>query len=245
MVILKSNCIINSLDKKYSTSQVASLFNSIARTYDFLNHFLSGGMDFYWRRKAIKFLGQPVPDKILDVACGTGDFSIVAAKYGCKSVIGIDIAENMLEIARNKIRKANFEDKIAFKIADAENLPFNDESFQASIVAFGIRNFNNLKKGLSEIYRVLTKNGKFIILEFSKPKHLLFRKLYFFYFQKILPLIGKIISKNKIAYTYLPNTVMQFPEGKELNNILEEIGFRDVYHKTLTFGIVTVYVGTK
>lgn len=233
------------VDKKYTTSQVANLFNSIAKTYDFLNHFLSGGMDFYWRRRAIKFLGLPAPELILDVACGTGDFGIIAAKYGCKTVIGIDIAENMLEIAKVKIEKAELQKKIFFQKANAEYLPFKNESFQAAITAFGIRNFNNLKKGLSEIHRVLAKNGKLIILEFSKPKNIIFKKIYFFYFRNILPLIGKLISKNKIAYTYLPNTVMQFPEGTELNKILEEIGFTNVQHKTLTFGIVTIYYGTK
>lgn len=233
------------MEKEYTTHHIANLFNSIARTYDFLNHLLSGGIDFYWRKVAVKFLGNPPPKFILDVACGTADFSIAAHKWGCDSIIGVDISENMLKIAEQKIKNAGLESKIKLKNADAANLPFEDLTFDASIVAFGVRNFTDLEKGLSEIYRVLNHSGKVVILEFSLPKNKLFKALYLFYFKNVLPLVGKIISRHNYAYTYLPSTVLQFPEGEDFKLIMEKTGFDNVLYKPLTFGIVTIYSGVK
>lgn len=233
------------MKNKYTTKQVETLFDSIARTYDFLNHFLSGGMDFYWRRQALKFLGNPLPGLILDVACGTGDFAIAAAKYGCKSVVGIDISESMLKIAREKINREILNGTIELVRGNAENLPFENCKFDAIIVAFGVRNFYDLSMGLSEMRRVLKDEGKFIILEFSKPKNFIFSIIYFFYFKYVLPLIGKIVSKNYFAYRYLPETVASFPEREDFKNILQRIGFKNITYELLTFGIVTIYSGTK
>ncbi len=233
------------MEKKYTTHQVANLFNSIAKTYDFLNHLLSGGLDFYWRRVAVKYLGNPAPKYVLDVACGTCDFSFAAIKWGCDSILGIDISENMLKIAEKKIKNAGLQKRLKTQLADAANLPFQDSTFDASIVAFGVRNFSNLEKGLSEIHRVLKPSSKIVILEFSLPKNFFFKTLYLFYFKNILPKIGKIISKNNYAYNYLPNTVLEFPEGEKFKLILEKVGFEKVLYKQLTFGIVTIYVGIK
>lgn len=221
------------------------MFDSIAGRYDFLNHLLSGGFDFYWRRKALKFLDNPFPNLILDVACGTADFSIEATKFGCEKIFGIDIAPNMLKIGENKIQKKKLNDKISLQLGKAESIPFEDEMFDAAISAFGVRNFENLEKGLSEMNRVLKINGKILILEFSKPNSFPFKQIYFFYFKKILPLIGKVISKSEGAYRYLPNTVMQFPEGNDFLNILHQAGFKKTKQYRLTFGIVSVYCGVK
>ena len=232
-------------EKNYQSQYVASLFNSIANTYDFLNHVLSGGIDFYWRRRALKLLGYPFPKNILDVASGTGDFAIVAAKAGGKMIYGIDIADKMLDIGKNKIRNKGLTDKIKLEIGKAEALRFEENSFDAAIVAFGVRNFENLEKGLSEMHRVVKTGGKILVLEFSKPKAFPVKQIYFFYFKKILPLLGKLISKNDEAYRYLPNTVMQFPEGNDFMKILNRIGFKETEQRRLTFEIASVYIGIK
>ncbi len=232
-------------DKKYKSSQVAELFDSIAYTYDFLNHFLSGGIDFYWRRKALELIGNPPPKIVLDVACGTGDFAIAAAKSGSEEISGIDIAEKMLILGRSKVEQKKLAGKINLVLGHAESIQFSDDHFDAAISAFGVRNFENLNTGLSEMRRVLKKDAKICILEFSKPKMFPLKQLYFAYFRLILPIVGKIISKNKIAYSYLPDTVMKFPEGKDFLNILERIGFKQTKQYRLTFGIATVYIGIK
>jgi demethylmenaquinone methyltransferase/2-methoxy-6-polyprenyl-1,4-benzoquinol methylase len=231
--------------KNYQSQYVASLFNSIASTYDFLNHFLSGGIDFYWRRHALKMLGNPFPKNVLDVATGTGDFAIAAAKLGTQKIVGIDIADNMLAIGRNKIKKRNLEDKITLETGKSESMQFSDNSFDAAIVAFGVRNFENLELGLSEMRRVLKKDAKILVLEFSKPKYFPFKQIYLLYFKHILPLIGKLISKHKEAYDYLPNTVMNFPEGEIFLGILTKVGFKNTQQRRMTFGIVTAYTGVK
>ncbi len=236
-------CVIS--EKKYLSDQVANMFDSIAHRYDFLNHFLSGGFDFYWRRKALKLLGNPVPNLVLDVACGTGDFSVAAVNCGCQKVYGIDIAEKMLEIGKDKISKEQLSDRITIQTGSAESIAFDSNYFDAAMSAFGVRNFENLEKGLSEMHRVLKTGGKILVLEFSKPKFSPFKQIYFFYFKHILPLIGKLISKNDEAYRYLPNTVMQFPEGEEFLKILNQIGYKETKQHRLTFGIVSVYIGAK
>ena len=232
-------------EKNYQSQYVASLFNSIANTYDFLNHVLSGGIDFYWRRRALKLLDNPFPKNILDVASGTGDFAIAAAKAGGKMIYGIDIAEKMLDIGKSKIRNKGLTGKIKLEIGKVEALIFEENSFDSAIVAFGVRNFENLEKGLSEMHRVVKTSGKILVLEFSKPKAFPIKQIYFFYFKRILPLLGKLISKHHEAYSYLPNTVMQFPEGDDFLKILNQTGFKETEQRRLTFGIASVYIGIK
>lgn len=224
---------------------MASLFNSIADTYDFLNHFLSGGIDFYWRRRALKLLGNSKLKNILDVATGTGDFAIAAVNYGAEMVYGIDIADKMLDIGKQKTLKKGLNYKIKLETGKAEALRFEDNSFDAAIVAFGVRNFENLEKGLSEMHRVLKNDGKILVLEFSKPKVFPVKQIYFFYFKYILPLVGKLISKHYAAYDYLPNTVMNFHEGEIFLDILTKVGFNNAQQYRMTFGIVTAYTGVK
>lgn len=221
------------------------MFNNIAHRYDFLNHFLSAGIDYRWRNKAIKIIGKSNPETILDIATGTGDLAIEASKLNPKKIEGIDIAEDMLAIGREKIQKKNLAAVINFQTGDAENIQFDDNSFDAVMVAFGVRNFENLEKGLSEMYRVLNKGGLVMILEFSKPTSFPVKQLYHFYFRFILPTLGKIISGDSSAYTYLPESVSAFPAGDEFLNVLNKIGFKSTMHKPLTFGITSIYTGLK
>lgn len=229
------------VEKQY----VRSLFDSIAYRYDLLNHLLSGGIDLYWRRKAIEHLKDLQPKRILDVATGTGDFAIATMRLNPGRVVGIDIAEEMLKRARTKVKKRGLDGIISLQTGEAENIQFADGSFDAAIVAFGARNFENLEKGLSEMHRVLRLGGKIVVLEFSRPRFFPFKQLYFFYFKTILPLVGKFVSKNREAYTYLPDTVMRFPDGEDFLDILRTIGFADTRQQRLTAGIATVYVGTR
>ncbi len=229
--------------------QVAQMFDSIAYRYDFLNHFLSMGIDIYWRKKAIgllrKYSASWRTKKILDVATGTADFAIEAVKLNPEKIIGIDISEKMLKIGREKISKFNLDEKIELLLADSEKLPFKDNSFDAITVGFGVRNFENLEKGLSEMYRVLNKNGTVVILEFSRPKAFPIKNIYNFYFKNILPNIGKLISRDKVAYTYLPQSVQNFPDGKDFLNLMKRAGFSDLKQLSLTFGIASIYIGKK
>ncbi len=235
--------------EKYEISKkkedVSQMFNRIAPRYDFLNRFLSFGIDKIWRRKAIKILKKTEPKKILDLASGTGDLAIEMRKIKPQKIIGIDISEGMIEIGRQKVKKRGLEKMIELQIGDSENLNFPDNCFDAVTVAFGVRNFEHLEKGLQEMKRVLKNNGKLLILEFSLPKKNPFKALYLFYFKYILPIWGKIISRDKNAYTYLPATVMKFPSGKKFNEKLEETGFSDIENKELTFGIATIYTASK
>lgn len=231
--------------KEGKKQQVRSMFNNIAHRYDFLNHFLSAGIDYRWRKKAIKIIGKTNPKTILDIATGTGDLAIEACKLNPKKIEGIDIAEDMLVIGREKIQKKNLSDLINLQTGDAENIQLDDNSFDAVMVAFGVRNFENLEKGLSEMYRVLNKGGLVMILEFSKPGKFPIKQLYHFYFRFILPTLGKIISGDSSAYTYLPDSVSAFPAGEDFLNILTKIGFRNTNHKPLTFGIASIYTGMK
>ncbi len=233
------------LKKENKKQQVRAMFNSVARRYDFLNHFLSAGIDYRWRRKAIKILAKNNPKTILDVATGTGDLAIAALKLNPKKVIGVDIAEDMVEIGKKKVREKKLEKIIHIQVGDSEDLQFNDNTFDAAIVAFGVRNFDNLEKGLSEMYRVLNNNGMVMILEFSKPTATPVRQLYQFYFKNILPFLGRIISGDNSAYTYLPKSVGEFPMGNEFLRILNKVGYTDTQHIPLTFGIASIYTGKK
>ena len=233
----------SALSKK---EQVADMFNSIALRYDFLNHFLSAGIDVYWRKIALKQLAAIKPQSLLDVATGTGDLAIMAEKIlKPTKIIGIDISEGMLEIGRQKIKKAGLEHIIELSTGDSEAIKHPNNSFDAVTVSFGVRNFEHLELGLSEIYRVLKPGGKLVILEFSKPKGFLIKFIYNFYMKIITPLIGKMISKNKNAYSYLDASIKKFPEGKEFIKVLDEIGYQNTQSKTLSLGICTIYFGIK
>jgi len=225
--------------------QVEQMFDKIAPKYDFLNHFLSVGIDKVWRRKAIKILSGYKADRILDVATGTGDFALATIKLKPQNVIGLDLSEQMLKVGRDKIRKLGLESVVEFRKGDSEAMPFNNEDFDAITVAFGVRNFENLEQGLSEFLRVLKPGGVAIILEFSKPKNFPIKQLYYYYFTKILPLIGRIVSKDSFAYSYLPESVMAFPDDLQFLSILKEIGFSKVTQRRLTFGVATVYCAQK
>lgn len=225
--------------------QIIRMFDSISGSYDFINHLLSLGIDIYWRKRAIKFLRKFSPKNILDIATGTGDFAIEAIKLNPERIIGVDISEKMLANARKKINKLHLENKIKFLLADCEKLPFEDDSFDAIIVGFGVRNFENLSKGLLEMYRALDKNGTVIILEFSKPKAFLIKNIFNFYFKNILPFVGRLISKDEKAYSYLPQSVENFPEGKDFLKILDQSGFNSLKQIKLTFGIASIYIGEK
>ena len=225
--------------------QIAAMFNSISGKYDFLNHFLSLGIDILWRKRAVRLLKKHQPKLILDIATGTGDFAIEALSLNPEKIIGVDISEGMLSVGREKLIKKNLTDKIELISGDSEFLPFEDNFFDAVIVSFGVRNFENLEKGLSDMLRVLKPSGKVVILEFSKPKSFPFKQIYQFYFQWILPKIGKLISKNHEAYTYLPDSVEAFPDGDDFLNILNKIGFQKNQCTPLTLGISSIYSGSK
>lgn len=225
--------------------QVADMFDNISGHYDFLNHFLSVGIDRLWRRRTINALRPLKPRRILDVATGTGDLAIAALKLDPEYVIGVDISKNMLGVGREKINRKGAGDRVSLEYGDAEALPFGDGRFDAVMSAFGVRNFGDLEKGLSEMARVLTPGGHAVILEFSTPKFIVFRKLYYFYFLYVLPFVGKIVSRDQRAYTYLPESVQAFPDGDALAAILKNCGFKRVTCSPLTFGISTLYVAEK
>lgn len=225
--------------------QVAGMFDRIAHKYDFLNHFFSMGIDKGWRKKAIQSLQSIQPKHILDIASGTGDFAIAAMKLQPQSVIGVDISEGMLEIGRKKMKEAQLDQTITLEYGDSENLKYAANSFDAITCGYGVRNFENLEKGLREMNRVLRPNGKVAILEFSHPKSFPIKQLYYFYFRYIMPTLGKIVSKDATAYTYLPESVMAFPEGKDFLGILQQCGFKEVKAEPLTMGITTLYTATK
>ena len=226
-------------------SQVAQMFNSIAGKYDFLNHFLSAGVDIYWRRKAIDLLKKSQPKTLLDIATGTGDFAIEALRLQPQKIVGIDISEGMLAVGQEKLKRKNLTDKIELQLGDSENLAFADNSFDAVTAAFGVRNFENLQLGLQEIYRVLKPGGQLVILEFSKPQAFPFKQGYNIYFKHVLPVFGKLISKDRAAYTYLPESVQAFPDGPEFIQILKQVGFKTTEWHPLTFGISSIYTGVK
>jgi len=225
--------------------QVATMFNNISKKYDFLNHFLSLGIDILWRKKAIRLLQETQPKQILDIATGTGDFAIEALKLNPIKVTGVDISKGMLEVGRQKIKDKGLENLIELHLGDSENLEFDDNTFDAYTVGFGVRNFENLEKGLTEMLRVLKPNGTAIILEFSKPKAFPIKQIYNFYFNSVLPGIGKLVSKDNSAYTYLPESVEAFPDGEKFINILAEIGYKNPQSIQLMFGIASIYKASK
>jgi demethylmenaquinone methyltransferase / 2-methoxy-6-polyprenyl-1,4-benzoquinol methylase len=234
----------NSTDSK--KEQVADMFDSISPKYDLLNRVLSGGVDIYWRKKALNMIKKGNNDLILDIATGTGDLAIEANKIlNPKKIIGVDISSGMLEVGKVKIKKLNLEDKIELQMGDSEKLLFNDNTFDTVIVSFGVRNFENLLKGLTDMCRVTKAGGTCLVVEFSKPKVFPFKQFYWLYSTKILPLIGKVVSKDASAYSYLPESVKAFPDGKDFASVFEKAGFKDIIIKTLTFGICSVYIGKK
>jgi demethylmenaquinone methyltransferase/2-methoxy-6-polyprenyl-1,4-benzoquinol methylase len=226
--------------------QVENMFDKIAFRYDFLNSFLSAGIDVSWRKKAIRELVSLQPKNILDVATGTGDFAITSYTIlKPEKITGIDISERMMEVGRKKILKLGLEKHIQLLNGDSEAIFFKDGSFDAVTVAFGVRNFENLEKGLSEIYRVLKPGGKLVVLEFSKPSLPVVKNLYHFYMKFVTPNVGKLISKNNDAYQYLNDSVQQFPERETFIHILNQSGYRHSFYKTLSLGICTIYCGEK
>jgi len=224
---------------------IKELFDAIAPTYDRLNHLLSLNIDKKWRKKAVGQLDQDKVKIMLDVACGTGDFAIMAGQHGIPMVYGIDISDKMLTIGKEKIAVLKLHETIRLQQGDSESIDFADETFDAVTVAFGVRNFEHLDKGLKEMHRVLKKNGQMVVLEFSMPRSFPMKPLYSLYFKRILPTIGGLISKNKQAYQYLPESVAKFPQGNEFLQIMQACGFRDVACKKLTFGIAGIYTGVK
>lgn len=225
--------------------QVAQMFDNVSPKYDFLNHLLSGGIDILWRKKAIRLLKKAQPKTILDIATGTGDFAIEALALKPDKIVGVDISEGMLSFGREKIKKLGVESVITLQTGDSEKLQFEDNTFDAVIVSFGVRNFENLEKGLTDMCRVMKTGGTCIVLEFSKPQKFPMKQLYNFYFKNILPTVGKIVSKDTSAYTYLYDSVQAFPEGSEFMQVFQRAGFNNTQCLPLTFGISTIYIGRK
>jgi len=228
--------------------QVAEMFDNIAHSYDFLNHFFSLGIDKLWRKKAIKILKKENPQSILDVATGTGDFALQSIKNNLPaegSIVGLDISNGMLEVGRKKIRSRSLSERIDMVQGDSEDIPFEDKYFDATMVAFGVRNFQNLKPGLQEMYRVIKPNALCVVLEFSKPKKFPIKQLFGFYFKRIMPTFGKLVSKDSRAYTYLPESVDAFPEGKDFLDIMKNCGFKETEQKLLFGGVASIYTGRK
>lgn len=225
--------------------QVEAMFDNIAHRYDFLNHLLSLGIDRIWRKKTIDKLKKISPKKILDLATGTGDLAIASLKLNPDKVVGLDISSGMLEKGKVKIRKKGLEERISLLQGDSEHIPFNASEFDAITVAFGVRNFENLELGLGEMFRVLKPGGVAAILEFSKPDKTPMKQMYAFYFWKILPWIGRFFSSDKSAYTYLPESVNEFPDGDKFLGLLEESGFSCLSVEVLSFGIASIYTGIK
>jgi demethylmenaquinone methyltransferase/2-methoxy-6-polyprenyl-1,4-benzoquinol methylase len=226
--------------------QVEQMFDNISGNYDGLNRVISLGIDLKWRKKVVRLIGEKKPQSILDIATGTGDLAIqFAEKISAEKIVGLDLSEGMLAMAHKKVENTSLAEKVTFIKGDSENLPFSDHSFDAITVSFGIRNFENLEIGLSEIFRVLAPGGRFVILETSVPTRFPFKQGYHFYSRGILPIIGKLFSKDKVAYSYLSESASIFPFGEELNNILRKIGFKEVENKPQTFGVATIYIASK
>lgn len=233
-------------DESQKAAQVEQMFDDIAPTYDTLNHRLSWNIDKGWRRKAIKALAPHQPQTLLDIATGTGDFALLAAQMlKPRKVIGADISEGMIEIGRQKVKEAHLEDIITFEKQDSLDLSYPDESFDAVTAAFGIRNFQSLDKGLSEMCRVLKKGGMLSIVELTSPVSFPMKQLFWLYSHTFLPIYGRLISKDDRAYSYLTKTIEAFPQGEQMMQILKKAGFAETRFKRLTFGICTLYLATK
>lgn len=242
---LKSE-ILKELSGKEKKDAVESMFDSIAWRYDFLNHFLSFGTDRSWRKKAIRTISKThSPTQILDVATGTADLAIASLKLEPAKVTGIDISEKMLQIGTEKVRRMGLEDKIQLKKGDSEEILFPENTFDVAMVAFGVRNFSDPLRGLKEMARVIKPSGLIMVLEFSKPVTFPFRQIYVFYFRNVLPFFGRLFSKDKNAYSYLPESVMKFPDNKAFIDLLAEAGFSGVRQKRLSGGIASIYTGIK
>lgn len=225
--------------------QVEQMFDTISGNYDSLNRMISLGTDQGWRRKVLKMVSYTNPESILDIATGTGDLAILLSKSNAKRIVGLDLSAGMLEVGKEKVKALGLQDKIEMIQGDSENLPFQDNTFDAITVAFGIRNFENLEKGLSEILRVLKPNGIFVILETSVPTKFPFKQGYNFYMKTFMPLMGKVFSKDQKAYEYLSESAKNFPYGEKLNAILQKVGFKNVKHNPQTMGVATIYSASK
>jgi demethylmenaquinone methyltransferase/2-methoxy-6-polyprenyl-1,4-benzoquinol methylase len=225
--------------------QVAQMFDTISGNYDGLNRVISFGIDIKWRKKVLQLVSDKNPKTVLDIATGTGDLAILMTKTNAERIVGLDISAGMLDVGRKKIESQKLSDKIEMILADSENMPFENDTFDAITVAFGVRNFETLEKGLAEILRVLKPNGIFVILETSVPEKTPYKQGYTFYSRNILPLIGKLFSKDDSAYQYLSESASVFPYGEVLNNILRKIGFIDVVSMPQTFGVATIYSASK
>ena len=232
-------------DNAAKKAQVAEMFDNISARYDLLNHLLSLNIDKLWRKKAVKLIRPFAPKQILDVATGTGDFAIELKKLNPDYIRGIDISAGMLDVGNKKMRYRRIDHIISLELGDAENIKAEDSTYEAVTVAFGVRNFDNLKNRLSELNRVLKSGYPLAVLEFSKPRAFPMKQLYNFYFSSILPLIGKTISKDARAYTYLPESVKAFSEGADFIHFMKEAGFKSIKEYRLTFGIATIYLGIK
>lgn len=225
--------------------QVAQMFDNISENYDGLNRVISFGIDVRWRKKVVKIVSQNNPKVILDIATGTGDLALMMADLKPDKIVGLDISEGMLEVGKQKVSKADLSEVIEMVVGDSENMPFEDDTFDAITVSFGVRNFANLDKGLTEIKRVLKPNGRLVILETSNPTKFPYKQGYKFHTSFILPIIGKLFSKDKVAYSYLSESANSFPFGKEFDNILQKNGFINTEHTPVTFGVATIYSATK
>ncbi|WP_165733750.1 bifunctional demethylmenaquinone methyltransferase/2-methoxy-6-polyprenyl-1,4-benzoquinol methylase UbiE [Polaribacter sp. 20A6] len=225
--------------------QVAQMFDNISENYDGLNRVISLGIDVKWRKKVVKIVGQNNPKQILDIATGTGDLAIMMAALNPDRIVGLDISEGMLEVGKQKIAKANLSDKIEMVVGDSEEMPFADNTFDAITVSFGVRNFANLDKGIKEIVRVLKPTGVLVILETSNPTKFPFKQGYKLYTNLFLPVVGKLFSKDKVAYSYLSESANSFPFGEAFNNILQKNGFRHTEDTPVTFGVATIYTASK
>lgn len=225
--------------------QVTKMFDTISKNYDGLNRVISFGIDIKWRKKVVELLKKEKPQSILDIATGTGDLAIALVKTGAKKIVGLDISPGMLAVGKEKVTDKKLDSTIEMVVGDSENLLFEDNSFDAVTVSFGVRNFETLEKGMSEILRVLKPNGSLVVLETSVPTKTPYKQGYHFYTKNILPLIGKLFSKDNSAYGYLSESASVFPHGENFNNILREIGFIDVTNKPQTFGVASIYVAKK
>ena len=236
---------LEQLEGENKREKVENMFDGIAEKYDFLNHFLSFGVDYYWRNKVLKIIKSRKPKSILDIATGTGDLAILASKAKPERIVGIDISQNMLNVGIEKVSKKGLKNLITLQKEDSENLSFDDNTFDLAMAAFGVRNFQNLEKGLAEIRRVIKPGGILIVLEFSKPRSFPMKQLYGFYSSNILPTFGRIISNDASAYTYLPESVKRFPAFEEFTQIMDNVGFNKTSYESLTSGISSIYIGEK
>ena len=221
------------------------MFNAIARRYDLLNHLLSGGVDIYWRRRALASVRGDAPQCVLDLATGTGDFALAAERLGARQVVGVDMAIEMLRLGLDKVNQKRPPMSVGLLVSDAEGLPFKAETFDLVMGAFGVRNFGDIPTGLAEAYRVLKPGGEILVLDFCQPTAPLFRQLYRFYFHRVLPLVGGLISGERQAYAYLPRSVGDFPQGQAFVDLLDAVGFTDTGYTPMTLGISAVYQGVK